>query len=592
MALFPISFCHPRSRTYQINHIIPMDRLSVPRPPPQRKRTSGKHSRNGCGTCKIRRVKCDETRPICRRCQNFKITCDGYSRPPGLANQSALAGGLRIAPRPVMTPSIPSNPSTMVIDNEMDHQYFAFFRDQLSFRMTPFAQSDPFRELVLQASTIPSIRHTTIALAALAKTYSTLQEAGSPFRAVIPEVNAHSEYSLQQYSKGLGLMKHDVADGRQDLRTTILTCLLIICVECFHGNYAMVGTVLSNAMSLLRDWTDRSVNAASHPLGFSSPDPHTIEDSLVQIIGGLELQSFTFDAKASQKQHAKGMDEGFHVVRNMPTVFQSVEESRLYLELITRRMKHWLYYLGSFFRPLISVDDEVGSPGRRDSTASYDSDASSIYSVDDNVKYPGNEPVEIRQALYLGELDQWKASWQSFVATSSAMGNSFRLKEQLLAYKSVALVLKTIVVGDEMVFDEYTDEMVDVLDITEEVIAGLMERRDPTTFIIFHRSTNPAHYMALHCRVPDIRRRAVKILRSLQGTQTLSDSLFVAQIAEYVIEIEEAEMVDGQIPGYARVRQVGVSVNVNEKEARLSCPHQVMTPTGPVDRVEKKTIPF
>ncbi|KAF5877105.1 putative transcription factor cys6 protein [Botrytis fragariae] len=40
------------------------------------------HSRakvkTGCNTCKARRVKCDETKPVCRRCQKLRSVCDGY----------------------------------------------------------------------------------------------------------------------------------------------------------------------------------------------------------------------------------------------------------------------------------------------------------------------------------------------------------------------------------------------------------------------------------------------------------------------------------------------------------------------------------
>lgn len=38
-------------------------------------------SRNGCSTCKKRRVKCDETRPICQKCLNLNLTC-GYLDDP------------------------------------------------------------------------------------------------------------------------------------------------------------------------------------------------------------------------------------------------------------------------------------------------------------------------------------------------------------------------------------------------------------------------------------------------------------------------------------------------------------------------------
>ena len=32
----------------------------------------------GCLTCKKRRVKCDETKPFCLRCQHVHATCEGY----------------------------------------------------------------------------------------------------------------------------------------------------------------------------------------------------------------------------------------------------------------------------------------------------------------------------------------------------------------------------------------------------------------------------------------------------------------------------------------------------------------------------------
>ncbi|KAK3685325.1 hypothetical protein B0T22DRAFT_214730 [Podospora appendiculata] len=40
--------------------------------------SSTKRTRTGCVTCRIRRVKCDETKPNCTRCVQSKRTCDGY----------------------------------------------------------------------------------------------------------------------------------------------------------------------------------------------------------------------------------------------------------------------------------------------------------------------------------------------------------------------------------------------------------------------------------------------------------------------------------------------------------------------------------
>lgn len=37
-------------------------------------------SRNGCTTCKAKRLKCDEIKPSCHQCQKRKVTCGGYKK--------------------------------------------------------------------------------------------------------------------------------------------------------------------------------------------------------------------------------------------------------------------------------------------------------------------------------------------------------------------------------------------------------------------------------------------------------------------------------------------------------------------------------
>ncbi|EEA22827.1 hypothetical protein TMatcc_001684 [Talaromyces marneffei ATCC 18224] len=39
-----------------------------------------KKSRNGCATCKSKRLKCDESRPACGRCTRLRIKCPGYTQ--------------------------------------------------------------------------------------------------------------------------------------------------------------------------------------------------------------------------------------------------------------------------------------------------------------------------------------------------------------------------------------------------------------------------------------------------------------------------------------------------------------------------------
>lgn len=53
-----------------------------PEPFEYRRQRAGKpKSRLGCLTCKARRVKCDERKPVCVRCEKAQMVCNGYIRP-------------------------------------------------------------------------------------------------------------------------------------------------------------------------------------------------------------------------------------------------------------------------------------------------------------------------------------------------------------------------------------------------------------------------------------------------------------------------------------------------------------------------------
>jgi len=62
--------------------------------------------KTGCITCRRRRVKCDERKPVCQRCEGANISCDGYqvprhiNSPPGrkVQNRSTEASVIARAP--------------------------------------------------------------------------------------------------------------------------------------------------------------------------------------------------------------------------------------------------------------------------------------------------------------------------------------------------------------------------------------------------------------------------------------------------------------------------------------------------------------
>jgi hypothetical protein len=56
-------------------------------------------SKQGCWTCRLRKKKCDERRPLCSTCETLLITCYGFSAKPDWMNDSekerAVANSLK-----------------------------------------------------------------------------------------------------------------------------------------------------------------------------------------------------------------------------------------------------------------------------------------------------------------------------------------------------------------------------------------------------------------------------------------------------------------------------------------------------------------
>ncbi|KAF5540859.1 transcriptional regulatory [Fusarium mexicanum] len=78
-------------------------------------RTGKPKSRSGCGTCKIRRVKCDEARPICVRCAKGRFDCDGYNsdKTGDASDSNDLSSGTESSISDVSaSPRAPGTPAT------------------------------------------------------------------------------------------------------------------------------------------------------------------------------------------------------------------------------------------------------------------------------------------------------------------------------------------------------------------------------------------------------------------------------------------------------------------------------------------------
>lgn len=199
--------------------------------------------RTGCFTCKIRKVKCDETKPHCRRCTLSDRPCDGYPLPPiGLAAYSWDH---------LMTTTIPRRlPPSMASLDDLEGRALDYFQRQVGPALALHSSSHFWRSLVLQISHHePAVRH---ALACIGSTYEGLDDSLSG-----PLQRSRERFALNQYNLALKA----VASPTVDKSIVLLVCLLFICIESMHENKTLAiqhcrhGIIISNeASGQLADW--------------------------------------------------------------------------------------------------------------------------------------------------------------------------------------------------------------------------------------------------------------------------------------------------------------------------------------------------
>ncbi|KAF4995909.1 hypothetical protein FDECE_12638 [Fusarium decemcellulare] len=162
-------------------------------------------SKTGCITCRIRRVKCDETKPECNKCRYSKRVCDGYLPEDNFMSRRQLADKIKtlsvVGPvsRALSHSPSSSNPlSTPVSPN--DTIYFDLFRRATVPSTCNLFPSSFWQETVMQLAHIePAIWHAAVALGTLHQKAEELAQG--------KDVDALSHRAIAHYGKAMALAK-------------------------------------------------------------------------------------------------------------------------------------------------------------------------------------------------------------------------------------------------------------------------------------------------------------------------------------------------------------------------------------------------
>lgn len=252
---------------------------------------------------RIRRIKCDEIRPSCRKCSSTGRKCDGYSSDVTLSSQSPEESTELIQRISIHTPG-----------NSEEKRGFEYFLQNTAAELSGYYDSSFWSKLILAASAQkPALRHAVVALGALHEDFA---QKGLVFTG---GKDQKSEFAVKQYAKAMGALRKSLASEKEEPLTALMSCILFVCFDSLRGYYESAMVHLESGLQILRE------------MRRSSTVDHMVEDKLAPLFVRLTMQSIIYvetRSEEDQADFARGLANlsGKEIV--IPDEFESLEVAR------------------------------------------------------------------------------------------------------------------------------------------------------------------------------------------------------------------------------------------------------------------------
>ncbi|KAL6404302.1 hypothetical protein AUP68_13689 [Ilyonectria robusta] len=490
-------------------------------PQPQRKRAKHTRSRLGCGVCRIRRIRCDRTRPSCDRCTTTGRKCDGYpattddplepgANGPGVSRPllRAQSHALQMSPREL----------PLSIGSQAGRSLH-YFQHNTALEFSGYFNSDLWNTLVLQVSRRETcVQQMVVALGLLHESFH--HDHGAT--RCTSTARALRQQATNEYALGIGLLNsHISTQGWASLEITLLCSLLCVAFEWLRGDYFAAQTHLWSSNSIMAQWYDKKhpqLNATS----LSSPSGHMIRTRLRPVSTSLVLQA-----------------------RSMPTSLLLPWNS--------------VFGVQSDIQPFHSLQQA------RDSLDVLLADA-----LPDTVTDRTTGQIDSERVWDIScRLSQWSQHFENYLSTSDPEELSSPPATIMKLWHTTARILLTATLrDDEGSFDSFLPEFTD----TVEKVEGLLSSSS-TTFSVDIGVVPLLYYVALKCRHPRVRRQAIKMLVDSPRREAVWDSLGAACVVQEVLEVEERGLGEVcshlDVPFAARVCNMRAVTDVENRRIRI-----------------------
>ncbi|KAK7182485.1 hypothetical protein DPSP01_010641 [Paraphaeosphaeria sporulosa] len=500
----------------------------------ERKRAKHTRSKRGCAVCRLRKVRCDETRPACTKCNSTGRKCEGY---PDVTLW-----------KPHASPQI-IRPKIATAESSAEQRSFAYFCRNTSREFAAPFGNEFWKCLVLQvAERERCVKQAIVALGALHESFTDqylpphLQSPLAPHHLHRPSWNL-TNLATKSYTTALReLQKHIMPDAYDDLHVSLLCCILLTSFEWLRGSYAAAITHLKSGLYILRQWSSSTSK--------NTPTAHFIRKKLAPIYIRLSIQARTFSQDIIP---VPWLSDGLFA----PPAAEDIHNEEEHLQAARNALDVLCgdVYLSPHSLKLFSSDFTISR------AASFN---------------------------FSSRLSKWWMEYHRHLLPPSYSQLSSPRPENVnltLWYTILTLLQSSFSTADPMELDKYTPQFRQIVDLSRILMLSstspapfqrIGTRSDPpktARFRIDMEVIPMLYHVGSKCRHPALRREAITLLRGGANREGLWDGWASATLAEHIMTVEEegVERVETCEPdSVPRAQRVMKLQEVTDLEARTT----------------------
>lgn len=497
------------------------------------------------------------------RCVKMKFECDGYPKPKQTPNE---ARGL--APRSLkgLVPKAPAVERSLLnykFASQQEYLSFQMFCRRTMFDLVGGGDKDAWNRVVIQACEYQdSIRDAVIAIGALNYTLEGDQQDQDQHIGLLKISQSNPErhrFALQKYGSAIGQMRRDMDRGEYNMRTTLISCILVVFFEFFQGNHTAGMIHASAGLELIKE-------RKSSPQESRAGSPDNVDESLAHIFMRLDRLNNPFSLNSLFKVQGEVRDE---LEDTPPTVFTTCREARQAWDSTARKISQSMDFLqsrtsGNSTDSFTSASSQAQTPNN-DRNKPWEVDLTFTRTIGDQI-YP---QLELEQLL------QWYTAFQPlFNESRRSKDAQFRHQAAFLQkqHHISFIALTSAQWDDELQYDNFTPLFQETLSLSQELLDEQRAASDKSR-PIFTFDTGVIGFLwvvATKCRHSEIRWKAVNLLLEHPIREGIWTSAVTARGAEAIIRLEERGVEGAVIPEEARVRAEGVSLELISRKALLT----------------------